>query len=44
MRINMILFTITIQPNKLSRGEYIEMKAAKNDMLDCKANSFTRLF
>ena len=44
MRINMVLFTITIQSNKLNQTDYNQMKAAENKMLDRKADKFNKLF
>ena len=44
MRINMVLFTITIQTNKLDQTDYNQMREVKNQMLDRKADTFNRLF
>ncbi len=44
MRINMILFTITIQANKLNQSDYNRMKSVENQMLDRKADTFNKLF
>jgi len=44
MRINMILFTIMIQPNKLNSEDYKQMNTVKNEMLDRKADNFNKLF
>ncbi|WP_269089179.1 hypothetical protein [Pradoshia eiseniae] len=44
MRINMILFTIMIEANKLNCEDYKQMNAVKNEMLDRKADNFNKLF
>ena len=43
MRINMIMFTIMIQANKLNSEDYKQMNAVKNEMLDRKADNFNKL-
>ena len=44
MTINMILFTITIKYNKLSRTDYISIRQAQNEMLDRKSQIMNKLF
>ena len=44
MKINMILFTVTIEYNKLNRSDYISIRQAESEMLDRKSRIINKLY
>ena len=44
MKINMILFTVTIKYNELNRSDYVSIRQAESEMLDRKTQVINKLF